>query len=241
MSSFNAISFSIIGGILPAVLWLWFWLKEDKRQPEPKHRIALSFICGMLAVWPAIWIERQLCGLLSPAVCNAGVMSGSPMPGLLLVVLWSATEEILKYILAFISSFWGNKYFNESIDPIIYMVTVALGFSALENAFFLFNPVSAGSFFQSILTGNSRFLGATLLHVASSAAIGVMMGLAYYKKPVTKKIFLFTGIALAILLHTIFNLLIIRLQNDLFFIFAGVWVLIIFLMVLIEKVKKVNS
>jgi len=241
-SPFNTIFFSLLGGVLPALVWLWFWLKEDKRQPEPKSRIALSFICGMLAVWPAIWIEKQLCGFMDPAVCNANAVSGlTPVPGLLLVALWATTEEILKYILALISSFWRNKYYNESVDPIIYMITVALGFSALENTLFIFNPISSGYFVQSIITGNSRFLGATLLHVASSAAIGVMMGLAYYKKPIIKKIFLFTGIALSILLHTIFNLLIIKLGSEKFFVFAGVWVLIVILIVLIEKVKKVKS
>ncbi len=234
--AFNTIILSLLGGILPALLWLWFWLKEDKRQPEPKLRIFLSFICGMLAVWPAIEMERYFCYLINPAVCSGGVK-----PSLLLITLWATTEEIFKYILAFFSSFWKNKYNNEPIDPIIYMITVALGFSALENALFLFNNINVGVISQSVITGNSRFLGATLLHVASSATIGVMMGLAYFKRPAIKKILLFTGIVLSVLLHTVFNLLIIKLEGELFFIFAGVWVLIILLIVLIEKVKKVNS
>jgi RsiW-degrading membrane proteinase PrsW (M82 family) len=236
MSQSNTIIFSLAGGILPALLWLWFWLKEDKEKPEPKYRIALSFICGMVAVWPAIEAEKYFCQILSPDVCNAGIM-----PGFLLLAIWAATEEIIKYIFAFFSSFCKNKYLNEPIDPIIYMITVALGFSALENALFLFNAINVGVISQSIIAGNSRFLGATLLHVASSAAIGVMMSLAYYKKPTIKKIFLFTGIVLSILLHTIFNLFIIKFESDLFFVFAGVWVLIILLFVLIEKIKKINS
>jgi RsiW-degrading membrane proteinase PrsW (M82 family) len=233
--AYNTIILSLLGGILPALLWLWFWLKEDKRQPEPKSRIALSFICGMLAVWPAIWIEKNLCYLINPLVCTEKIM-----PGPLLVILWAATEEIFKYIFAFFSSFWKNKYNNEPIDPIIYMITVALGFSALENALFLFKIIDMGVISQSVITGNSRFLGATLLHVASSAAAGVMMGLAYYKKPSIKKVFLGLGLCIAIILHIIFNLLIIKLEGELFFIFAGVWILIILLIVLIEKIKKIN-
>jgi RsiW-degrading membrane proteinase PrsW (M82 family) len=235
MNSFAIIFFSFLGGVLPALVWLWFWLKEDKCQPEPKSRIALSFICGMLAVLPAIESEKFLCGLIDPRVCTGGVM-----PGLLLVILWAATEEIFKFIATYFSSFWKNKYNNEPIDPIIYMITAALGFSALENTLFLFNSIDLGLFFKSIITGNSRFLGATLIHVASSAAIGLSIGLAYYKKPIVKKVFLCTGIIISIILHTIFNLLIIKPGNDLFFVFAGVWVLIILLIVLIEKVKKVN-
>ena len=236
MSPFNTILFSFLGGVLPALLWLWFWLKEDKREPEPKLKITLSFICGMLAVWPAIEMEKFLCYSVDSLVCSGGIT-----PGPLLVILWAGTEEIFKYIAAFLSSFWKNKYNNEPIDPIIYMITVALGFSALENTLFLFNVIDIGVISKSIITSDSRFLGATLLHVASSAAIGVMMGLSYYKKPLAKKIFLVLGLCTAIILHIIFNLLIIKFQSGLFLIFAGVWVLIILLIVLIEKVKKINS
>lgn len=236
MSPFNTISLSILGGVLPALLWLWFWLKEDRLQPEPRFRITLSFISGMLAVWPAIEMERLLCGYIQPGVCTAGIV-----PGLLLIVLWASTEEIFKYVVTYLSSFWNNKYNNEPIDAVIYLITAALGFSALENTLFILNLVGDNRFIQSLITGDSRFLGATLLHVASSAAIGVMIGLAYYKKPLVKKIFLFTGIALSVLLHTAFNLLIIKLDSNKFFVFAGVWILIVLLIVLIEKVKKVDS
>jgi RsiW-degrading membrane proteinase PrsW (M82 family) len=234
-SSFNTIAFSLAGGILPALLWLWFWLKEDAKQPEPKYKIAISFLCGMLAVWPAIELEKYFCQIFEPDVCTSGIN-----PGFFLLIIWAATEEIIKYIFAFVSSFWKNKYLNEPLDPIIYMITVALGFSALENALFLFNAIDVGILSKSIIAGNSRFLGATLLHTASSATVGVMMGLAFFKKLRTKRLFLFTGVILAILLHTIFNLLIIKFESDLFFIFAGVWLLIIILFVFIEKIKKIN-
>ncbi len=36
-------------GIVPALLWLWFWLKEDVH-PEPLKMITLSFLGGMVAV-----------------------------------------------------------------------------------------------------------------------------------------------------------------------------------------------
>ena len=156
------------------------------------------------------------------------------------VILWASAEEISKYMVAYFTAL-KNRVTDEPIDAIIYMITAALGFSAFENTLFIFNLVDVGLFSQSIITGNSRFLGATLLHVASSAAIGVMIGLSYYKKPAVKKIFLVMGLCTAIILHTIFNLLIIKLENDLFFVFAGVWVLIVLLIVLIEKIKKVNS
>lgn len=236
MSSFSTILFSLLGGVLPALVWLWFWLKEDKHQPEPKRRVILTFLSGALAVWPAIEIEKYFCQLIDPMVCSSGVM-----PGLFLIVIWAATEELVKYVFAFFSSFWKNKYNNEPIDPVIYMITAALGFSALENTLFLFNIADVGIISQGLITGSTRFLGATLLHVASSAMIGLAMGLAYYKKTRIKKIFLFTGLIASIVLHTVFNSLIINSGNKLFFIFSGVWVVIVAILALIEKIKMIRS
>lgn len=226
MSSSNTIFFSLLGGVLPALLWLWFWLKEDRLHPEPRVRIMVAFLSGMAVVFLVLPLEKFIFTIF-------------PSISIITVFLWASIEEIVKYITSYFSSL-RNREMDEPIDAIIYMITVALGFSALENALFLSNLISVGSFAQSIITGNSRFLGATLLHVASSAVVGVMMALSYYKKPLTKKFFLCTGLGASIALHTIFNLFIIKLEDNLFFVFAGVWVLIVLLLVLIEKVKNVK-
>lgn len=236
MDSYSTLVYSLAGGILPALLWLWFWLREDRKSPEPKSRIAIAFMSGALAVWPAILIERYLCNILDSNICSEGLI-----PSFILILLWATTEEIFKYIAGFFSSFYKNKHYNEPIDATIYMITVALGFSALENALFISNLIDQGLIPHSIITGNSRFLGATLLHVASSASIGVMMGLSYYKSVIQKKIFLLTGIAISIVLHTIFNLLIIKIETNIFFVFAGVWLLVVTLIALIQKIKSIKS
>lgn len=227
-SFFNTIIFSLLGGILPALLWLWFWLKEDRLHPEPKSRILIVFLVGMASVFLVLPLEKFV------------FLATSSSISLFTIIMWAGIEEVTKYIVAYFSVL-RKKVVDEPIDTIIYMITVALGFSALENALFLFNIIDNGLLTQSIITGNSRFLGATLLHVASSASIGVMMGLSYYKKPIARKVYLSVGLVISILLHTTFNLLIIELENNLFFIFAGIWVLIVLLIVLIEKVKKINS
>ncbi|KKQ77941.1 MAG: hypothetical protein A3A96_04165 [Candidatus Zambryskibacteria bacterium RIFCSPLOWO2_01_FULL_39_39] len=228
MSSLNTIIFSLLGGILPALLWLWFWLKEDRLHPEPKTRILLVFVAGMVSVFVVLPFEKFVYSLTLSSI------------SLITIILWAITEEVFKFITAYFTAL-KNKVADEPIDAVIYMITAALGFSALENTLFLFNLIDTGLFSESIITGNSRFLGATLLHVASSATIGVMIALAFYKRPLIKKVFLCTGIAMSVLLHTVFNLLILKVQDDLFFVFTGVWVLIVLLIVMIEKIKDVRS
>lgn len=228
MASSLTIFYSLIGGILPALFWLWFWLQEDRFHPEPRSRIVTVFALGMISVFLVLPFERFVFNIMAQSL------------SLTTIFLWASIEEVFKYLVAY---FAALKYreMDEPIDAIIYMITAALGFSALENSLFLSNLIDIGKISDSFITGNSRFLGATLLHTASSAAIGVMIGLSYYKKTKTKILFLCTGLALGIILHTVFNLLIMKLEKDLFFVFSGVWVLIISLILLIEKVKRVNS
>src|SRR3989344_2453152 len=182
--------FALLGGFLPALLWLWFWLKEDSRCPEPRHVILFAFFAGMAAVPLVLPLERAAISYFSGSV---------------LLLVWALIEEVAKYLLAFILVL-RRRDLNEPIDAVLYMITVALGFAALENTFFLLSPLIDQNITNSILTGNLRFLGATLLHTLSSALVGAAIALAYYKKDrVVKFSYLLTGLVLATTLHTFFN------------------------------------
>ena len=75
---------ALIGGILPALFWLWFWLKEDKVHPEPKKIIFEAFYLGMIAVIIAIFLEK---------LTYDSILQYSP----LLFFIWAVIEETLKY------------------------------------------------------------------------------------------------------------------------------------------------
>lgn len=212
---------------MPALLWLWFWTREDKLHPEPRWRLALTFFGGALAVILVLPIEKILFSLQGGEINT------------LTIFYWSTVEELFKFGAAYILALRMREN-DEPIDAVIYMITVALGFSALENSLFLSNLISGGHFAESVITGNMRFLGATLLHTASSATIGIMYGLSFYLSRAVKNLFIFVGISTSIILHTIFNLLIIESGDKIFFVFSGVWIVVTFIIVAIEKVKKTH-
>ncbi|MBL7045507.1 MAG: PrsW family intramembrane metalloprotease [Parcubacteria group bacterium] len=225
MITTQTLFFALLGGILPALLWLWFWLKED-RHPEPRSLIFLTFVVGMILVPLVIPPQKYVMGYLS---------------GTTLIIVWASIEELIKYFGAHITVL-RRRAMNEPIDAMIYMITIALGFSALENTLFLLNPLADGSIIESILTGNLRFFGATLLHVLSSATIGVAMALSFYKSNRAKRHFLWIGIILAITLHALFNLFIINSNGDkILFIFLGVWLGILVLILFFEKIKRIKK
>lgn len=225
MIDINTITIAFLSGILPTIFWLWFWLKED-RHPEPKALIILSFVLGMLAVPAVIPFEKLAFSFIKNS--------------LILVVVWAFIEELAKYIMAYIGTL-RRKEDDEPIDPIIYMITVALGFSALENTLFLFNPLINEGFVGAVLTGNMRFIGATVLHTVSSAMIGLFMGLSFYRDKKVRKLYLYFGFFLAVLLHTLFNFFIINGKGEvLISVFAGVWILAIILLLMFEIIKKIK-
>jgi len=135
----------------------------------------------------------------------------------------------------------SHKADDEPIDPLIYMITVALGFAAAENTLFLIDPIANNGVIESILTGNFRFLGATLLHVLASSVIGLMMGLAFYKRAFVKFWYTIAGLILAVILHGLFNFFILKSDGgELMRVFMFVWVGLILLLIAFERVKRIR-
>lgn len=223
-STYFAIAF--LAGLVPALFWLWFWLREDKARPEPKRLIASAFIAGMLIV---------------PLVLPIQKFAIERFSGQNLYFVWVIIEEVLKYSAALIVVLW-NKAVDEPIDVIIYMITIALGFSALENALFIFNPLEHGDYLNSFLTGNFRFLGATLLHVLASGTVGIFMAFAFYKNNTVKIVSATLGLFVAIILHALFNFFIMDASGETVLgVFMFVWMGIIVLFLIFEKIKLLEK
>jgi len=190
----ETIGYAFLGGVLPVWLWLHFLLKEDSRCPEPRSMIVVAFVAGMLAVPASLPLETWFAAFL-PA-------------GLPIIIAWSAVEETMKYLLAALLVLW-RRAVNESVDLVIYMITVALGFAALENALFLLAPFAEGRILDGLVTNNLRFVGSTLLHVLASSMIGFALAWAYVRSRSVRLVYVSVGLILAIALHALFNFLII--------------------------------
>lgn len=216
------VTIAFLGGLIPALFWLWFWLREDKERPEPYTLIALTFIGGMMVVPIALPLQKIAIELYT---------------GIALTLVWVTIEEVLKYAIALMMVLW-NKAVDEPIDYIVYMIAIALGFSALENALFIFNPLVQGDVADSLLTGNFRFLGATLLHVLASGTVGIFLALAFYKRSSMKLIFGTLGLCIAVVLHGLFNFFIMEASGEMILtVFLFVWIGVIILFLIFEKVK----
>ncbi len=223
----KTIIMAVLVGLIPSLFWLWFWLKEDKEDPEPVGLISLCFLIGMLLVFLVIPIEKFIQNITSVNELQ--------------IIGWASAEEIFKFLVVLLI-LSKTVRINKPVDWPIFIITVALGFAAFENILFLIKPLSLGQATVGLMTGQLRFLGSTLLHTVSSGIIGISIGLSFYMGEIKKKLYLFVGIISAIALHSGFNFFIMNNNgSDFLKVFAFLWVATIINLLLFEKLRRMSG
>ncbi len=238
MPFFHTLIFSFLLGIIPALLWLWFWLKEDAKHPEPKRLILLTFLYGGLSVLFALLFQIFFNSVFKVSTTDA-VQSLPFGYAFLIVCIWAFIEEFVKYQAAWHGGLKKTST-DEPVDVPIYMISAALGFAALENTLFLIQPLLNGSIEVALVTTKLRFIGASLVHVASSALIGMFIGYSFYFTKAVKKRYIFSGFMLATVLHALFNLFIIKSNQNSFIGFLLIWFFVVLIVVLFEGIKRIK-
>jgi RsiW-degrading membrane proteinase PrsW (M82 family) len=221
------IIFSLLAGVVPAVIWLIFWLREDKERPEPRGLVFLTFVLGMISVVFVLPLEK--------------IAKNSITDTTLLIIVLASLEELIKYGATWLIAL-KSAFVNEPIDFPMYFITAALGFAALENALFLIHPLAIDQTVVGLLTGSLRYLGATLLHAISSGIIGIAMGLAFFSSRFTKAVYVFFGLITAIALHSTFNFFIMENAGENYLtIFGFLWVVTVIVFLLLEKLRRMSQ
>ena len=222
-------------GILPIALWLIFFLWQDIKKPEPLRWIGILFLLGM-AITPFVWLlENYFINLLQIDI-NATLPF---FVSAFIYLVVAGTEELAKFFSAALF-LRKNKYFDEAIDAMIYLIVLGLGFGVIENILISYEEISSGGYFLSTFQITTlRFIGANLLHALSCGLIGFFWAL---KLVTGKKMYLGIGLTLGILLHWAFNIAIINLGGDAIFLISLilflVGIVILWAFDVLKQIKK---
>lgn len=174
--------------LAPAIAWVWFFYRQDRYEWEPLPLLARAFLLGMAAVIPAIVLERPFeTWFVNPPNVFARLFAVFVVVGL--------GEELFKFFAVYVAV-WRSRHLNEVVDGIVYAVTAALGFAAVEN---LLYTVTFG-----LQVAPARALVASLAHASFSGIMGFHFGWArlYAARPEKS---LATGIGLAASLHGLYD------------------------------------
>lgn len=242
----------ILFGILPSLIWLFYYLLKDLH-PEPKKTILKVFLIGALATVPTLFIQIWLSESLVQSQYLAGLYLPEIavyLPFVFKILKWfvviAFTEELFKYLVVRFTVY-KDGVLDEPLDLMLYMVVSALGFAALENMLYLFSPINGIiSLDQAIKTTVAisfiRFIGATFLHTLASALVGYFLVKSLFD-PKKRLKFTVIGILLATLLHGLYNFSIMTLKEpfNLTISLAILVVLALFTIYDFDEVKKLKG
>lgn len=194
-------------GVLPSLIWLNLYLRKDSH-PEPKALLVKTFLMGIM-IAPVVLLFQLLFVELASALCDCAV--GTRGPGFF---LWgAAVEEFFKFGAVYLIAI-RRPEFDEPVDAMVYLITAALGFAAMENMIYLARTLQQGlaldfSLVQhlqaTLAVWGLRFTGATLLHTLSSAIAGYFLAMAWFYRHHYRPL-IAMGLGVATLFHFAFNL-----------------------------------
>lgn len=190
-------------GLLPSIIWLVFFEKTERERPERVTDLAFAFFVGALSTFAALFFQIGFARYFATAGIDNHSMLG--------VSLFATIEELVKFFGVF-CIVARRKSFSEPLDAMIYMITAAVGFAAVENIALLINTGAARTILQDIKTLEIivlRFLGATLLHVGASGIIGFHWAIGWVRGRLVW-LHVVAGIVIASALHAVFNILVLK-------------------------------
>lgn len=182
--------------IAPGIAICLFIYLKDKYNREPLGMLIISFLLGMIGIFPAI-IVQLLSGISLESLTNKSI----PEFAFFAFFVVALSEEMSKYVIVRFFAY-RRKSFDEPFDGIIYTVMVGMGFATLENIGYVYE--------HGFSTGIVRMFLSVPAHATFAVLMGYHWGLAKFDIANRSK-HLLLAIVLPVLFHGAFD----------FFLFTG--------------------
>jgi len=162
----------LMASLIPPLFLLWKVYQSDTIEKEPTRLLIGIFVLGMISTIPAGILEMIGSAILAAAL---GVQPGVSSSGMRIFNLFfyfivvGGAEELVKFLAMRIPT-WRNRAFNYVFDGVVYGVTAALGFAALENVLYVLDT--------GLTTAGIRAWTAIPLHCIAGIFMGHYYGIA---------------------------------------------------------------
>ena len=155
--------------LLPALFWAAYHYYKDRHLPEPPLNLATCFVLGASAAWISklLYAALEPLGLRYDAVVLA---DQNPLGLFLYAVLAIGPIEEASKLLPFLAIALRFRAFDDVLDGITYASFIALGYAAIENAYYL----------QYLTPGAAvaRGFAGPVVHIAFASVWGYAIGRA---------------------------------------------------------------
>ncbi len=188
---------AILSAILLPLLFLYIIYALDLYASGRFRVVALCFFWGLIAFALALGINTAIKRTILEGPLR---MDGSRSFTLTVILIAPIVEEILKsLILVYLARRPDFAYF---VDGAIYGFAAGIGFSVLENLWYMAQPQAAD---QGVMLVISRSFSTCLMHGSASALVGVSIGRFRYGHGGARLLSTVLGWGAAITLHSVFN------------------------------------
>lgn len=185
----------IVMAFVPAVVWLAFFYRRDRLEPEPKQLVLqMVLLGGLLASAVGIPLVDNLFDVpnwLSSSPAWAQLLGGFFVVGM--------TQEFIKYAAVRFTVYYAPD-FDEAIDGIVYTTAAAIGYALILNINFV---VRSGG--VNLGSGALRMVLTTLAQASFAGVVGYFLGrMKFEKRPLT---WMPLGLTIAAALNALFYFL----------------------------------
>lgn len=196
----------ILAAVLPALVIVGYIVFRDKNRREPISQVWKGVRYGVgsallaLVVGAPFSVLAEMVPVLDYTETFWGALYGS-------FFMAAVPEELAKLLMLYLL-LRKNPYFDERMDGIVYAVAVGMGFAGFENILYLFeNEEIWGT------VGAIRALFSVPGHFCFAVFMGYYYSLAHFDKKNRQELNLFLMLAVPIVLHGVFDFLLMSLPH----------------------------
>lgn len=183
----------IAAALLPVILLFLYIHKQDSDQPEPAKWLwkavrygVYSALLVIICVSPFTGDYLDMYGAFEGSIFNAFFMAAIPEEAAKMFMIWLLLRK--------------NPFFDEHLDGVVYASCVGLGFAGFENILYLFTNLDS---FLSVAV--MRALFSVPAHFFFAIVMGYFISRAYFGSKTDKSKFYLLAYAVPMLLHGIFD------------------------------------
>ena len=162
-------------GLLPAVLYMLYVIKYDKKKPETVGYLLQAVLIGIIAAFVVTGIGSSLFIGGSEGELKQSIINGLSTGFLQIAIPAEVSKWLLLYIFLY-----HNKYYDEYLDGIVYSVCLSMGFASVLGIWFMsgFVDFAISTF---LLKGVVSAIILIPIHLMSGAAMGYFLAISKRK------------------------------------------------------------
>lgn len=196
----------ILAAVLPALVIVGYIVFRDKNRREPVSQVWKGVRYGVgsallaLVFGAPFSVLAEMVPVLDYTETFWGALYGS-------FFMAAVPEELAKLLMLYLL-LRKNPYFDERMDGIVYAVAVGMGFAGFENILYLFENEEIWGTIGAI-----RALFSVPGHFCFAVFMGYYYSLAHFDKNNQQEFNLFLMLAVPIVLHGVFDFLLMSLPH----------------------------